>query len=228
MKNKLNKITNGEGAKLSLLLILIALSSIGFGCNGSFSTGNSNSETTNKVEDNRMTNNNSVGEVEISNSSLNTEVSNSNSNVEVSNSNSNVETANTSTEKPEEIVPVPSEAELQALTKTTLTDFNAAVQKKDFTDFQAKVSDVWKKTVTVEAFNNGFKQFMDKKIDISNIKDETATFDPAPSIVKKNDLNVLLVKGRYNTSPLPVRFDNEYIKEGDVWKLISIRVDTRK
>lgn len=228
MKNILNKITNVEGARLSLLLILVALSSIGFGCNGSFSTGNSNNETTNKVEDNRTTNANPVGDLDLLNSNSNVEVSNTNSNVEISNSNSNVETANTSTEEPEEIVPVPGEAELQAMIKATLTDFNAAVQKKDFTDFHGKVSDLWKKTVTVEAFNNGFKQFMDKKIDISNIKDETATFDPAPSIVKKNNLNVLLVKGRYNTSPLPVRFDNEYIKEGDVWKLISIRVDTRK
>ncbi len=218
MKNIKHKLINGEGAKFSLLVILLALFSLGIGCSGSFNVGNINSETTNKVEDNRMTGNKPGGNVELNN----------NSNIETSNNDSaekpdeNVEKADASTGK------VPTEAQLQAMTKETLLDFNDAVQKGDFTDFHSKISDVWKKTATPEKFDQGFKEFIDKKIDITNIRDKSATFDPAPNIIKKSGYDVLTVNGNYDTSPLPVRFFTEYLNEEGNWKLISIKVDTRK
>ena len=123
---------------------------------------------------------------------------------------------------------VPSEREMDDLTKTTLLDFNDAVLSGDFTDFHSKISNVWKKTSTPETFNQGFKEFIDKKIDISTIKGKTAEYDPQPTVARKSGYKVLSAKGKYETSPLPTRFETEYIKEGSDWKLISIRVDTRK
>lgn len=123
---------------------------------------------------------------------------------------------------------VPSERDMEDLVKTTLLDFNDAVKKGDFTDFHSKISRVWKRTSTPETFNQGFSEFIDKQIDISGIKDKYADFDPEPSVEKKNRYKVLSAKGRYDTSPLPTRFDMEYIEEGGDWKLISIRVDTRR
>lgn len=223
MKNKSNKITNGEVAKFSLLLLVTLIFLIGTACSGSFSTGNSNTVTTNKVDDNRKTNvsstENSVGNVETSNSNSNSEISNVNS---AEKTDEKVEKADASTGE------VPSEAQLQAMTKETLLDFNDAVKKGDFTDFQSKISALWKKSASPEKFNQGFKEFIDKKIDMSNIKDENATFDPAPAITKKGGYDVLTVNGKYDTSPLPVRFFTEYVNEEGNWKLISIKVDTRK
>lgn len=123
---------------------------------------------------------------------------------------------------------VPSELDMEKLTKTTLLDFNDAVQKGDFSDFYDTISKVWKRTSTPQKFNEGFSEFIDKKIDISNIKGKVAQFDPQPTVKKKSGYQVLDAKGKYDTSPLPVRFETEYIKEGGEWKLISIRVDTRK
>ena len=123
---------------------------------------------------------------------------------------------------------VPSERETEQLIKRTLLDFNNAVQKGDFTDFHSKISNVWKKTSSPEKFNQGFSEFISKKIDISTIEGKVATFDPQPNVKRKSGYKVLEVKGKYDTSPLPVRFENEYIEEGGDWKLISIRVDTRK
>lgn len=123
---------------------------------------------------------------------------------------------------------VPSESEMEELTKQTLLDFNDAVQKGDFTDFHSKVSKVWKKTTTPEAFNQGFKEFIEKKIDISGVKDMNATFSPEPTVEKRGGLKVLKANGRYETYPLPAKFETEYLKEDGDWKLISIRVDTRK
>lgn len=123
---------------------------------------------------------------------------------------------------------VPSERDMEELTQETLLDFNDAVQQGDFTDFHDKVSSVWKSSSSPEKFNEGFKQFIDKKVDISNIKGKTANYDPQPTVTTKGKYKVLSASGKYETSPLPVRFETEYIKEGGTWKLISIRVDTRK
>lgn len=123
---------------------------------------------------------------------------------------------------------VPSERDMEDLVQETLLDFNDAVQKGDFTDFHEKISNVWKSTSSPEKFNEGFKQFIEKKVDISDIKGKTATFDPQPTVTTKGKYKVLSATGKYDTYPLPVRFENEYIKEGGTWKLISIRVDTRK
>ncbi len=123
---------------------------------------------------------------------------------------------------------VPSEQDLEELTQTTLADFNNAVQSGDFTDFHSKVSSVWKKTSTPETFNTGFKEFIDKKIDVSGVKGKTATFDSEPKVERKRGYKVLTANGKYDTYPLPVRFQTEYLQEGGDWKLISIRIDTRK
>lgn len=123
---------------------------------------------------------------------------------------------------------VPSERDMEDLTQETLLDFNDAVQKGDFTDFHDKISSVWKSTSSPEKFNEGFKQFIDQKVDISKIEGKTATFDPQPTVTTKGKYKVLAASGKYDTSPLPVRFETEYIKEGGTWKLISIRIDTRK
>lgn len=123
---------------------------------------------------------------------------------------------------------LPSERDMEELTQTTLLDFNDAIQTGDFTDFHSKISKVWKKTSTPETFNQGFKEFIDKKIDISSIKGKNAMYDPQPTVTKKSGYKVLSAKGRYDTSPLPTRFETEYIAEDGDWKLISIRVDTRK
>ncbi|MGI9054232.1 MAG: hypothetical protein ACR2F2_00375 [Pyrinomonadaceae bacterium] len=123
---------------------------------------------------------------------------------------------------------VPSEREMEKLTKATLLDFNDAIQGGDFTDFHSKISSVWKKTSTPETFNQGFKEFIDKKIDISDVKNKNGVFDPQPTVKRKSGYKVLSAKGRYESSPLPTRFETEYIEEDGDWKLISIRVDTRK
>lgn len=123
---------------------------------------------------------------------------------------------------------VPSERDMEELVQETLLDFNDAVQKGDFTDFHDKVSTVWKSTSTPQKFNEGFSEFIDKKVDISGIRGKEATFDPQPTVTTKGKYKVLQANGKYDTYPLPVRFENEYIKEGGEWKLISIRVDTRK
>ena len=123
---------------------------------------------------------------------------------------------------------VPTTEQNRALVLKTLNDFNEAVKKKDFADFRETVARRWRNTTKVEKFNEGFKQFIDKQVDISRVNGSVPDFDPQPRINKKYNTDVLFLKGKYNTSPLPVRFNLEYIIEDDEWKLVFISVDTRK
>ncbi|MEZ5306871.1 MAG: hypothetical protein R2684_06975 [Pyrinomonadaceae bacterium] len=123
---------------------------------------------------------------------------------------------------------VPSDAQLQGLVRHTLNDFNDAVKDGDFTDFHSKVANVWKRSSKPSDFNKGFSEFIDKKINIDRIEGETAEFSPDPRIGKKSGKKVLFVKGKYDTNPLPVNFELEYLVDGGEWKLIFIGVDTRK
>ena len=123
---------------------------------------------------------------------------------------------------------IPSDEELQEIVKESLLDFNDAVKEGDFTDFHGKISKTWQKQTTPEAFNTAFSEFITRKLDISDIGSMEADFSPAASIDKSQGVKVLLVNGKYDTSPNPTRFDMKYIADGSIWKLLAIRVDTRK
>ena len=72
------------------------------------------------------------------------------------------------------------------------------------------------------------KEFIDKRINIGNIRSRDANFNPQPYIDNKYNRKVLFLKGNYSTSPRPVNFELEYIFEDGDWKLVFIRVDTKR
>lgn len=121
---------------------------------------------------------------------------------------------------------IPEDAELQQMAKRDLLAFNDAVQQGDFAGFHSKISRLWQKQTTPERFNQAFGQFIEKKIDISDINSETAEFSPAPYIEKEGSLKKLIVEGKYPTYAPPVKFILKYIPEGKEWKLFGIEVDT--
>ena len=121
---------------------------------------------------------------------------------------------------------MPTDAELQDIAKTTLLDFNEAVQDGDFTDFYEKICKPWKKQTDAEKLKETFKGFVDKKISISNISPVDAEFSPEPSIEKEIGYNTLKLAGSYPTSPRKTMFTLHYIPEGKEWKLSKIEVNT--
>ncbi|NNE67403.1 MAG: hypothetical protein HKN33_12620 [Pyrinomonadaceae bacterium] len=123
---------------------------------------------------------------------------------------------------------VPSTSQARKIVKKTLMDFNEAVQDKDFSDFHKKIADTWRNSSKPADFEKGFKKFIDRGVDISRIEDEDPDFSPKPYIDKKYGKKVLFLKGEYDTKPLPVNFNLEYIVDDDEWKLVFIGVDTRK
>ena len=122
---------------------------------------------------------------------------------------------------------MPADDELQYLAKTSLLDFNDAIQKADFSDFHSRLSKTWQKQITAERFKQEFQAFIDKRVDISAISSEEASFSPAPSIDKVGNMKMLVMKGSYDISPSPTTFELKYIPDGKEWKLFGIDVRTK-
>jgi hypothetical protein len=121
---------------------------------------------------------------------------------------------------------MPSDPELQQMVKATLTDFNKAVSDDDFTDFFDTISKPWKKQTSPAELKKSFQGFIDKKIDISDIRSLDAKFSPEPVIEKELGYKTLKLVGRYPTSPNSTKFLVSYIPDGKDWKLSRIEVDT--
>lgn len=119
---------------------------------------------------------------------------------------------------------VPSDDEAQEMAKATLMEFNKAIQDEDFTDFHGTISKTWQKEITPQKFNDAFKEFIDKKVDISGISSEDANFSTPPAVKKEQGFDMLTLDGDYDTSPSKTKFELKYIPEGKEWKLSRIRV----
>lgn len=116
---------------------------------------------------------------------------------------------------------IPTDAELNALTMGTMTDFNTAVQSADFADFYASTSDVWQQQTTADALQTAFQPFIDKKVDFAPKAGAKPTYAPKPSLDANKSLKV---SGDYATAGgKKANFDLTYVKEGGDWKLLGIK-----
>lgn len=122
---------------------------------------------------------------------------------------------------------VPSEAQLQDLTRTTILDFNSAIKSGDFTNFHRTVSKPFQKQASPEKMADAFKAFTDANIDFDEVSSLQATYSPPASIQRTSGVKHLQVLGSYPTSPRTMKFDLKYIPEGKDWKLIAIEVNTK-
>jgi hypothetical protein len=121
---------------------------------------------------------------------------------------------------------MPSDAELQEIAKTTLLDFNEAVQQEDFTTFYSHICKPWQKQTTPDGLKTTFQGFIDKNISIVSIAALDAEFSPEPEIGRELGYRTLKLAGKYPTSPNVTKFELNYIPEGKDWKLSKIVVDT--
>jgi len=119
---------------------------------------------------------------------------------------------------------VPSDAELEQMIATALSDFNRAVRGRDFTAFYATLSDVWKKQTTPKELQTIFQEFIDKDIDIGAVKD----MKPQMAFPSVNNKGVLVVNGHFPASTGRVGFELEYAPERGQWKLLAIGVKVGK
>jgi hypothetical protein len=118
----------------------------------------------------------------------------------------------------------PSESDASELALKSLLDWNDGVQNKDFTTFHSHVSSQLQNEAPPEKMLSAFQDFIDKKIDISPIKDVTPTFENPPTVDSQGRL---LLAGSYPTTPKAVHFDLKYVFQDDTWKIIGINVKVK-
>jgi hypothetical protein len=210
MKKIINKIIWGQSNKFNGLVALLIVGSFVLGCNcgkdfklGKSGSSDSNSSTSNSG-DNPFSKDNPFSDKP--------------GNTPSDKKDTNYTKADASKKE------VPSDAEMQEIVKTTLLDFNDALQQKDFTDFHTKISKVWQRQTNPDKLKQGFQTFIDGRTDISAIESMDATFTTPPGIIKNLGYNMLNVKGEYPTSPIKTTFELQYVPEGKDWKLALIRV----
>jgi hypothetical protein len=116
---------------------------------------------------------------------------------------------------------LPTDEKSKALILDSLLDFNKAIQDQSFDGFHKKISRAWQEQITSDKLKEVFQQFIDKKLDISSIKDVDPVLSEAPQI---NSDGILVLKGYYPTHPLKVNFELKYIYEHPAWKLFGINV----
>ncbi len=125
---------------------------------------------------------------------------------------------------------IPSSDKLQTLVKTTMLDFNDAIQSGDFTDFHKKTAKVWRDSTSPDKMLEAFKTMVDNKesFDLKKaISSLDATFSPAPSIGKAADMDALLINGSYPTKPKVLHFDLKYAMDDGTLKLVGINISTK-
>lgn len=150
----------------------------------------------------------------------------SNSSTTPSNTASNTSKSTSTTKADASKAEVPSDDQVQDMTRETLLDFDSSVKSGDFTAFHSHIAQEWQRQTTPEKLKVSFKAFIDKRIDISSIGSKTASFDSPPGIEKILGYKTLVVKGKYPTSPNSTKFILNYIANGKDWKLSKIVVDT--
>ena len=122
---------------------------------------------------------------------------------------------------------LPNDTEIQSLLKKTASDFAAAVEKEDFSDFMKTTSGDFQKQFDNQKMKTGFASFIEKKDQVVPILQQASTanaqFSPAPSLKDENGFTVLETKGKYALEPYPVEFENSYVRENGAWKLIRVK-----
>ena len=121
--------------------------------------------------------------------------------------------------------PLPTDAEVQVLTRETLLAFNQAIRQQSFTEFYAGVSTAWQKQLTEGQLQRAFQPFIEKGVDLKGIAALPAVIDPPPFISTDG---LLMVSGHYPTQPYKVHFSLKYIYELPRWKLFGIDVNLRQ
>ncbi len=121
---------------------------------------------------------------------------------------------------------IPSDDELQDMSKKTLLEWNDAIQSADFTDFHRSISKFWAKQTNPDKMKSSFQNLIDGGADISEIKSMKADFKRAGEIEREGSLKKLMIEGSYDTSGIKTDFELQYIPEGKEWKLFGIRVYT--
>lgn len=111
------------------------------------------------------------------------------------------------------------------LVRSTLLDFNAAIQNKNFGDFYRSISNKWQSQLSEKRLERAFQPFIDSGMDFGEIRDGAPVFDQKPRI---NSEGLLVASGYFPAKQFRVVFSLKYLYELPKWKLFGIDLNLVK
>lgn len=121
---------------------------------------------------------------------------------------------------------MPGDELLNALVKETTADFAYAISTEDFSKMYAKSSTDFQKSYTADQMKEVFKSTIANKRKLLPLLSKVVSMDPVyspePYIRTEQGLPILVVKGSYNTKPVPLKFSYEYVKRNGQFKLLKL------
>lgn len=126
---------------------------------------------------------------------------------------------------------MPDQAQIKSLVNETTGDFANAISDEDFSTLYSKSSPELQKSYSEEQFKNTFRDFTRQKRRFVPIFAKAIVSEPTytkePRFRTEQGQNILVVEGKYETKPLPVTFDYQYVKRDGKWKLLILKVYVR-
>lgn len=105
----------------------------------------------------------------------------------------------------------------------TLLAFNDAVAANDFTKFHSGLAKPFREQFTPAKLKETFAAFIERKIDLQNVRNLTPEFSPAPAMQG----DVLVLAGSYPTTPVAVLFELKFLNEMSEWRPVGVSVQLK-
>ena len=119
---------------------------------------------------------------------------------------------------------VPSALAQENLIKTTLLTLNDANVTGNYTVLHARLAKPFREQFTPERLKQGFKSFVDQKIDWQMIAAKSPIATAEASIDKRG---ALLLRGYFDTTPNRLSYDLDFIPSEGEWKPLKINVKVK-
>lgn len=117
---------------------------------------------------------------------------------------------------------IPPMNELIIMTNNAIMDLAIAINSDDFSSFYNSISKLWQSQTDAKELRDIFKQFIEKNIDLTIIRNESPVYSGKPSLNKDG---LLVLEGYYTTKPYAVYFELKFIYEYPKWKLFGIHIN---
>ncbi len=117
---------------------------------------------------------------------------------------------------------IPPMNELIMMTNNAVMALGIAINNDDFSGFYNSISQLWQNQTNANELRNIFKQFIEKNIDLTTIKNISPVYSDKPNL---NSEELLILKGYYTAKPYTVYFELKFIYEYPKWKLFGIHIN---
>lgn len=121
---------------------------------------------------------------------------------------------------------VPSDSVCKGLVTDTTRLFEQAVDSGDFSELYENSSTDFQSSYKLDEVSAAFKTFTDNRSSVvpvlNKALDMDPEFSPSPSIRTEKGLKVLVLNGKFDTRPMNVQFEYEFVNRGGNWKMLKL------